>query len=735
MHRLVLTAIAALVFVPSAAAWTWPTSGEVLRTFDFDRNHPYSAGQHRGIDLAGPAGSPVLAPVGGSVSFAGTVPTSGKTVTIQTQDGYSVTLVHLDSIGVARGANVAEGDTVGTIGPSGEPEVADPYVHLGVRVTADPQGYVDPLELLPARASGAAESSESEAAPVPAPDPVEGAGGEAAAATDAPDSVPADAEVVTDGSAVEAAESTEAADASASAGEPAAGDTSQADTGVEDIPVDPGTQAGEADGEVESAGAAGHSQDQEAEGEADAAADSDESATDLPAESVDAPESTELSAEDPAAIDESEEGSPVDPAGVETTGGKAQGPSAEGADSEAETDAVPLDAEAGDLEDHHPVDPASPGTHAGDLQAGSDGPESGELAQGEVAETTDLDQREWTELELAQAADGEGTDPVGTEVDVTGTDADVQPPVDGAGEALTDEALGRPGASGNASVAGDVERDGLETGVATTPTGRSSATTTSTGRSSVLRAGLRGYTRTHGVVEALPPRHVYVPVGPHADRLVSGGGADSPTPSMQTAGKAHQTTSGHGLERDRRSQASSADSLAATESLGTRRPRQRPGGNGFDVTWIALAAALLALGGGGAGLASARRRRPRPAPCVAGEAPAPAGSGTTARQADQSSASPPEVEKEAARIMSRVAESPAPEAPLAERRERTHPRRGRVAVCGRAAAHRPRGGLRPFGRLRPLSPPARKRRADGVGHGRARDARDGGRRRGRAVAA
>ena len=54
-------------------------------------------------------------------------------VTILTADGWSVTLTQLGSIAVAKGATVAEGDGVGTIGPSGDPEVGDPYVQLGVR--------------------------------------------------------------------------------------------------------------------------------------------------------------------------------------------------------------------------------------------------------------------------------------------------------------------------------------------------------------------------------------------------------------------------------------------------------------------------------------------------------------------------------------------------------------------------------------------------------------------------
>src|SRR2546423_538736 len=93
-----------MIFVPCASAWTWPVSGPVLQTFSFDPAHPYSAGQHRGIAIGADADMPVLAPASGVVSFAGTVPTNGMTVTIQTGDGLAVSLTHLGSIGGARGA-------------------------------------------------------------------------------------------------------------------------------------------------------------------------------------------------------------------------------------------------------------------------------------------------------------------------------------------------------------------------------------------------------------------------------------------------------------------------------------------------------------------------------------------------------------------------------------------------------------------------------------------------------
>jgi hypothetical protein len=148
--RLTTIVAAFLAWVPVAQAWSWPVRGPVVQGFSYDESHPYAAGQHRGIDIgAASGGASVVAPASGTVSFAGSVPTSGKSVTIETTDGYSVTLTHLGSISVAQGATVVEGAAVGTVGPSGTPEVSGPYVHLGIRTTADPNGYLDPLSLLP----------------------------------------------------------------------------------------------------------------------------------------------------------------------------------------------------------------------------------------------------------------------------------------------------------------------------------------------------------------------------------------------------------------------------------------------------------------------------------------------------------------------------------------------------------------------------------------------------------
>ena len=176
MKRLVILLPVLTAFQVGASpahAWTWPVDGPVLKSFVFGSD-PYAPGQHRGIDIGAPAGVRVVTPAAGTVAFAGTVPQGGRTVTIETADGYSASLVHLGSVSVRRGEAVAEGAAVGTIGPSGEPEVAEPYVHLGIRTAADRHGYLHPLTFLPPRErAGAFEPVLATPSPAAAPAPEE----------------------------------------------------------------------------------------------------------------------------------------------------------------------------------------------------------------------------------------------------------------------------------------------------------------------------------------------------------------------------------------------------------------------------------------------------------------------------------------------------------------------------------------------------------------------------------
>lgn len=130
-----------------SGAWPWPLLGEVITSYK-NGSDPYAAGQHRGLDIAAPAGSPVLAIVGGRVTFSGKLPDGGETVTVASSDGaWLVSVLQLSERAVSRGASVQPGDRLGSVGTTGRRSVTQPHLHLGVRRSGT-RAYVDPLSLL-----------------------------------------------------------------------------------------------------------------------------------------------------------------------------------------------------------------------------------------------------------------------------------------------------------------------------------------------------------------------------------------------------------------------------------------------------------------------------------------------------------------------------------------------------------------------------------------------------------
>ena len=174
VHRLLLFARRACrrsAVAAPASAWTWPADGAVLRPFALG-DDPYAAGQHRGVDVAGPRrGRRCARRRPATVTFAGLVPTDGRAVTIATADGYAVTLVHLGSLAVAEEAIRRGGSRrSGRSARAATPSTPCPYVHLGVRVAVRGRGLRRPAGLLlPPRGAGAPARRRSGAAPVQLP--------------------------------------------------------------------------------------------------------------------------------------------------------------------------------------------------------------------------------------------------------------------------------------------------------------------------------------------------------------------------------------------------------------------------------------------------------------------------------------------------------------------------------------------------------------------------------------
>jgi murein DD-endopeptidase MepM/ murein hydrolase activator NlpD len=142
---LALVVVAAVVGSAGAAraagTWAWPVIGPVVRGFD-PPDSPYGSG-HRGIDIAAPIGTTVVAPAAGVVTFAGAV--AGRLyVTIDHGGGLLSTCSFLSATLVRKGDTVAEGQPIASSGP-GHPGDLDPDLHLGVRLAGQ---YVDPLDYL-----------------------------------------------------------------------------------------------------------------------------------------------------------------------------------------------------------------------------------------------------------------------------------------------------------------------------------------------------------------------------------------------------------------------------------------------------------------------------------------------------------------------------------------------------------------------------------------------------------
>jgi murein DD-endopeptidase MepM/ murein hydrolase activator NlpD len=156
---------------PALGAWTWPLAGEVITPY---RNgaDPYAGGQHRGVDIAGAVGAPVVAAAAGEVLFAGTAGSSGVTVSIRTGEGLDTSYLHLSSVAVRKGQQVSAGERVGAVGTSGRRSAEAPHLHFGVRESGSRHAYRDPLSLLPPPPVAAPENPQPVPAPVGGPVPV-----------------------------------------------------------------------------------------------------------------------------------------------------------------------------------------------------------------------------------------------------------------------------------------------------------------------------------------------------------------------------------------------------------------------------------------------------------------------------------------------------------------------------------------------------------------------------------
>lgn len=119
-------------------AWRWPAKGKVTRG--------YSASVHKGIDIAGGRGEPVVAAAAGKVVYAGAgIVGFGELLIIKHNELYLSAYGHNDRLLVNEGDIVAAGAKIAEKGSSGTDSVK---LHFEIRKEGKP---IDPQRLLPRR--------------------------------------------------------------------------------------------------------------------------------------------------------------------------------------------------------------------------------------------------------------------------------------------------------------------------------------------------------------------------------------------------------------------------------------------------------------------------------------------------------------------------------------------------------------------------------------------------------
>lgn len=91
---------------------------------------------HMGIDLGAPRGTPVAAVGPGTISYArGGFEKCGTGVKINHGGGFESVYCHLDSIagGLQTGGTVRRGQTIGTVGNTGNARTTGPHLHFEIR--------------------------------------------------------------------------------------------------------------------------------------------------------------------------------------------------------------------------------------------------------------------------------------------------------------------------------------------------------------------------------------------------------------------------------------------------------------------------------------------------------------------------------------------------------------------------------------------------------------------------
>lgn len=121
-----------------------PVQGWMMRGYGYQVD-PFT-GQvkmHEGLDIAAPAGTPIVSPANGTVRYAGNKKDYGLCVEIDHGYGYISVYAHCQRIRVNSGMNVKRGDVIAYVGSTGRS--TGPHLHYEIKLSHSP---VNPINYI-----------------------------------------------------------------------------------------------------------------------------------------------------------------------------------------------------------------------------------------------------------------------------------------------------------------------------------------------------------------------------------------------------------------------------------------------------------------------------------------------------------------------------------------------------------------------------------------------------------
>ncbi len=112
-----------------AEAFVWPANGRVSGVYGSQRIlGGVPASPHYGVDIAAPAGTPIVAPAAGVIRLAGQrFSLEGNLVMLDHGHGLTSAFLHLSRVDVVPGERVARGQVIGAVGMTGR--ATGPHLH------------------------------------------------------------------------------------------------------------------------------------------------------------------------------------------------------------------------------------------------------------------------------------------------------------------------------------------------------------------------------------------------------------------------------------------------------------------------------------------------------------------------------------------------------------------------------------------------------------------------------